>query len=50
MVAIVAQSSLNVSVAWYFNLFGAKDRISNLQKVQHVTIRKLVKISYGEEC
>ena len=43
------QSSLNVSLAWYFNLFGVKTRILNLPNVQHVTISKFLWISPREK-
>ena len=36
-------SSFNVSLAWFLKPFGLKVRISNLPKVQQITVRKFLR-------
>ena len=38
----IVPSSFNVSLVWFLNLFGVKVRISNLPKVQQVTITEFL--------
>ena len=41
-VIYIVPSSFNVSLVWFFNLFGVKVWILNLRKVQQVTIREFL--------